>query len=57
MKTLANDDANMNGKDPLAQRIQRLRALVEEGLESGQDRADTPDDWAELRAIARGEIE
>lgn len=30
----------------------RLWKLVIEGLESGDGRADTLDDWAELRAIA-----
>lgn len=34
------------------QRVQRLRALVEDGLASGPGTADMPDDWAELHAIA-----
>ncbi len=41
-------------KDQREQRIQRLRALVEDGLASGPATADTRDDWAELRAIADG---
>lgn len=44
-------------KDQREQRIQRLRALVEEGLASGPGRIDTPEDWAELRAIAVGTVE
>lgn len=44
-------------KDQREQRIQRLRALVEEGLASGSGRADTPADWTELRAIAVSGIE
>jgi antitoxin ParD1/3/4 len=40
-------------KDQREQRVQRLRALVEDGLSSGPATADTRDDWAELHAIAR----
>ena len=43
-------------KDQQEQRVLRLRALVEEGLFSGAAIADTPADWEELRAIARGEL-
>ena len=43
-------------KDQREQRILRLRALVEEGLSSGAPVADTPADWDELKAIARGEL-
>ena len=43
-------------KDQQEQRVLRLRALVEEGLSSGPPVADTPVDWDELRAIARGEL-
>ncbi len=42
-------------KDQQEQRVLRLRALVEEGLSSGAPVLDTPADWEELRAIARGE--
>ena len=41
-------------KDQQEQRVLRLRALVEEGMSSGAAAADTPEDWEELRAIARG---
>jgi antitoxin ParD1/3/4 len=41
-------------KDQREQRVQRLRALVEDGLASGPAAADTRDDWAELNAIADG---
>lgn len=44
-------------KDQREQRVQRLRALVEDGLVSGKATADTPADWNELEAIARGDIE
>ena len=44
-------------KDQREQRIHRLRALVEEGLASGSGRADTAEDWAELRALAVSDIE
>jgi antitoxin ParD1/3/4 len=44
-------------KDQREQRIQRLRALVEDGLASGNPTADMPADWDELEAIARGDIE
>ena len=44
-------------KDQREQRIQRLRALVEEGLVSGPATPDTQDDWDELKAIARGDIQ
>jgi antitoxin ParD1/3/4 len=43
-------------KDQREQRIQRLRALVEDGLASGKATADEPADWDELQAIARGDI-
>ena len=43
-------------KDQREQRLARLRTLVEEGLASGAATADTPDDWAELHAIARGDV-
>ncbi len=43
-------------KDQREQRVQRLRTLVEEGLASGAATADTLDDWAELHAIASGDI-
>lgn len=43
-------------KDQQEQRVLRLRTLVEEGLSSGTPVADTPADWDELRAIARGEL-
>ena len=39
------------------QRLQRLRALVEEGLASGAPEPVTSADWDELRAVARGDIE
>ena len=42
-------------KDQQEQRILRLRALVAEGSSSGVPIADTPADWDELAAIARGE--
>ena len=41
-------------KDQREQRVQRLRALVEDGLASGPATADMRDDWAELNAIADG---
>ena len=44
-------------KDQHEQRIQRLRALVEEGLASGPPQPVTDADWEELRAIANGAIE
>ena len=44
-------------KDQREQRIERLRALVQEGLSSGPSTPDTQADWAELRAMARGDIE
>ena len=43
-------------KDQREQRVLRLRALVEEGLSSGAPLPDTPNDWDELKAIARGEL-
>jgi len=43
-------------KDQREQRGLRLRALVEGGLSSGAPVADTPADWNELEAIARGEL-
>lgn len=42
-------------KDQEEQAVQRLRGLIEEGLESGPAEARTDDDLNELRAIARGE--
>ena len=42
-------------KDQREQRVQRLRALVEDGLASGSATGDTRDDWAELNAIADGQ--
>jgi len=42
-------------KDQREQRIQRLRAMVEEGLASGPAVADTRADRDELMAIARGD--
>ena len=44
-------------KDQREQRIERLRALVQEGLSSGPSTPDTKADWAELRAMARGDGE
>ena len=44
-------------KDQREQRIERLRVLVEEGLSSGPATPDTQADWAELRAMARGDGE
>ena len=44
-------------KDQREQRVQRLLGLVEDGLASGPARADTPVDWAELRALAACELE
>lgn len=41
-------------KDQREQRVQRLRALVEDGLAGGPATADTRDDWAELNVIANG---
>jgi antitoxin ParD1/3/4 len=43
-------------KDQREQRLQRLRTLVEEGLASGPATPDTAEDWAELNAIARGDL-
>lgn len=42
-------------KDQQEQTLVRLRAMVEEGLTSGVGRADTPEDWAELEALAGGD--
>lgn len=42
-------------KDQREQRIDRLRALVEQGLASGPAAPDTVADWDELDAIARGD--
>ena len=39
-------------RDQQAQAAQRLRALIEEGLQSGPGRALGADDWAALRASA-----
>jgi antitoxin ParD1/3/4 len=44
-------------KDRRDQHIQKLRRLVDDGLSSGPATPDTPDDWDELRAIARGDVE
>ncbi len=44
-------------KDQQEQRIQRLRAMVEEGLSSGPPTPDSQADWDELNAIASGAIE
>ena len=44
-------------RDQQEQRLQRLRALVEEGLASGAPEPVTSADWDELRAVARGDIE
>ena len=44
-------------KDQREQRIERLRALVQQGLSSGPATPDTQADWAELRAMARGDGE
>ena len=44
-------------KDQQEQRVQRLRALLQEGLESGEGREVTAADWAELRDIASGRID
>lgn len=44
-------------KDQRDQRIQRLRALVEEGMSSGPATPDSQADWDELRAIASGDTE
>ena len=44
-------------KDRRDQRIQRLRALIEDGLASGPAVSDTQADKDELQAIARGDIE
>ena len=42
-------------KDQREQRIDLLRALVEQGLSSGPATPDTAADWDELDAIARGD--
>ena len=39
-------------RDQQAQAAQRLRALIEDGLQSGPGRALGADDWAALRARA-----
>lgn len=44
-------------KDQQEQRVQRLRALLQAGLESGEGREVTAADWVELRDIASGRIE
>ena len=44
-------------KDQREQEIRRLRALLQEGLDSGPGRPDTPADWQELEDIASGKIE
>ena len=43
-------------QDQREQARARLRALIEEGLKSGEAREDTEADWAELRDIAAGRI-
>ena len=45
------------GKDQREQRVRRLHTLVEEGLASGPAALETPEDWAALYAIARGDFE
>jgi hypothetical protein len=45
------------GKDQREQRVRRLHTLVEEGLAGGPAVPDTPEDWAALHAIARGDLE
>ena len=42
-------------KDQEAQRREKLRALLQAGLESGPAVAFTSTDWDELDAVARGE--
>ena len=42
-------------KDQREQAIVHLRKLVQEGLDSGPARPDTPEDWAELRRLANGD--
>lgn len=49
------DIAPPDDQDHLEQRARRLRALVEDGLASGAPKADMPEDWAELAAIADGQ--
>ena len=44
-------------QDQRQQTIERLRALVQEGLDSGPATPDTPADWQELEDIASGKIE
>lgn len=44
-------------KDQREQEIRRLRALLQEGLDSGPGRPDTAADWQELEDIASGKIE
>jgi antitoxin ParD1/3/4 len=41
-------------RDQREQDAARLRAMLEEGLESGPPSADVENDWAELDQIARG---
>lgn len=41
-------------RDQQAQRRERLRGLLEEGLGSGPATPDTDADWTELREIAGG---
>ncbi len=43
-------------KDQREQRLNSLRALVQDGLASGPATPDTQADWDELRAIAQGTI-
>lgn len=41
-------------KDQREQAIEHLRKRVQEGLDSGPGRADTPEDWEELRRLTSG---
>lgn len=41
-------------RDQREQDVVRLRGMLEEGLASGPAAVDTPEDWDELEAIARG---
>ena len=44
-------------KDQREQQIEKLRALVADALASGPATPDTPADWDELHAIARGKLQ
>lgn len=44
------------GEDQAEQRVLRLRALLEDGLNSGPGREDTAEDWAELEVTATEEL-